>query len=259
MAEELQGYGQSVDSIHGEMKEILGYDYRVDPYNPWFSLKERKLNVPFIAREMLWYLKGDRRDSSIGEYAAVWASVFKADGMAVSNYGHELFHNQRLGHALGLLERERSTRRAIVHFGHNVGVTSHDQKKDQSCMTSMHFMIRDEVLEVVVHNRAQDFIYGVSGDAVFVAIVANIVGSWFEIPVAPIKVQVSSFHHYPKHTDLVARLVDSESYQIPWRTDMMDRIEAKQLVLGGDLPGTLKPWLKELVNTEKEAWWPDSH
>lgn len=258
MAHDLIYQGKEVQSKDGTMVELLGYQYKIDPYNPWFALTERKLNVPFIAREMLWYIKGDRRDSSIGEYAGVWASVFEADGMAVSNYGHELFHNQRLGHVIGLLERERSTRRAIVHFGHNSGVTSHEQKKDQSCMTAMQFMIRDECLEVVVQNRAQDYIYGVSGDAVLVAIVANIVAGWFEIPMAPITVQVASFHHYPKHAALVERLVDSDAYQIEWKGDLVGKAEAKQLVLGGPLPGQLRTWLRSLVNTEKEIWWPAS-
>ena len=258
MAFDLEYNGKEVESKDGTMLELLGYNYEVDPYNPWFSLTERKLNVPFIAREMLWYLRGDRKDSSIAEYAGVWRSVFEADGQAVSNYGHELFHNQRLGHAIGLLERERSTRRAIVHFGNNSGVTSHEQKKDQSCMTAMQFMIRDECLETIVQNRAQDYIYGVSGDAVFVSIVANIVAGWFEVPMAPIKVQVASFHRYPKHADLVKRLIESEEYSIPWKGDLIGKAEAKQMVLGGPFKGTFRPWLGDLVESTKEEWWPTS-
>ena len=75
MARDLTRHGHEVD----DMLEIIGYTYKVDPYNPWFSLTERKLSVPFIAREMLWYLKGDRKDASIGDYAGVWRSVFEAD------------------------------------------------------------------------------------------------------------------------------------------------------------------------------------
>lgn len=260
MAEDLIKYGHEVEAQDGSgaMLEIIGYNYEIDPYNPWFSLTERKLSVPFIAREMLWYLKGDRKDDSIANYAGVWRSVFDADGQAVSNYGHELFHNQRLGHVIGLLERERSTRRAIIHFGNNAGVTSHDQKKDQSCMTSMQFLIRDEVLETVVNQRSQDYIYGVSGDAVLTTIATNLVAAWFEIPMAPIKQQVGSFHRYPKHEEMVERLIGSETYTIPWKGDLIRKAEAKQLVLGGPLRGAFKQWMMDLTEINKETWWPTS-
>jgi len=235
-----------IPSIHGYMKEVIGYTYKIDPYNPWFALTERKLKVPFIARELLWYMKGDRKDSSIGEHAGVWKSVFEADVQAVSNYGHEVFLNQRLGHIVGLLQQEPSTRRAIIHFGHNAGVTSHENKKDQSCMTSMQFLLRDDRLHVVVNQRSQDYIYGVSGDAVFTTMVTNIVARFFEVPMAPIIQQVGSFHHYPKHEKMVSKLVDSPGYELEWRGASMSRRDAANLLLGKG-EGPFKTWVHSLT------------
>jgi len=209
-----------------DMREILDYHYTINAYDPWFALTERKLNVPFIAREMLWYLNGDMEDDSIAEYAGVWRSVLDHDGMARSNYGYRAFTEGGLARAAHLLKKEPATRRAMVYFGDDQWVYDHDDVKDQPCANSIHWMIRGGKVHTIISQRSQDFIYGVSGDAIIMSIFSLVVSKIVGLPLAPMKVQVASFHHYPKHKEMVQRLVRSDTYKIDWPYPLMTSVEA---------------------------------
>ena len=239
MARDLNILGQDAPD---DMREILDYQYLIDPYNPWFSLAERKLNVPFIAKEVLWYVGGDREDHSIGEHAGVWRSVFEHDGRAVSNYGYQAFRMGGLGKVIDLLVEEPNTRRAIIYFGENDLVKTHAEVKDQPCANSIHFLVRRGILHTIISQRSQDFIYGVSGDAVIMAIFSNLVAAVLGIAQAPLRVQVSSFHHYPKHKEMMKVLPGSDVYQIEWPYKLLDASEALRIVDMSDLSGPFMQW-----------------
>ena len=240
MAIDLRQRGHAGDM---ETTEIINYHYQIDADNPWFALKERKLNVPFIMKELIWYLEGNPRATWIGEHAALWKSVIDHDGMAVSNYGWEAFGKQGLKRVISLLEAEPMTRRAILYFGDNAYVKPHTLTKDQPCANSVHWMVRGGLLRTVISQRSQDYIYGVSGDAVFFTMLTNIVAAMLQVPaVAPIDVQVASFHHYPKHTEMVTNLMNPTPYHIPWRGSKIFKAEATDL-LGGGVGGPFANWV----------------
>ena len=213
MAYDLQTYGKPGDM---DTTELIGYDYYINPKNPWFALTERKLKVPFIMKELQWYLDGDPAAAWIGEHAGVWKSVIDHDKRAVSNYGMTAFRDRRLEHVTRILFERPMSRRAIMYFGNNAYVRHHTETKDQPCANSIHWMVRDNVLHTVVSQRSQDYIYGVSGDAVFMTMLTNLVAGALGVEMGLIHVQCASFHHYPKHTEMVKRLVNSEGYELDW-------------------------------------------
>jgi len=250
-----QGYRQAVTDLHfrghpyedsnGVMLELIGYTYMIDPTNPWFSFMERKLSPSFIAKELFWYVNGDKADASIGETAKVWKSVIDADGEAVSNYGYQAFTMQRLGHAIGLLGIEPETRRAIIYFGENEHVTRHEYKKDQPCANSIQFLIRDGTLHTVVSQRSQDLIYGVAGDAVFFSFLSLLASKILDVSLGLIDQQCGSFHRYPKHKQMVESLLNPTPYHLDWKTELMTKKEALNIVLTKDTSGPFMTWLKD--------------
>lgn len=249
------------DGELGDMgtREIIGYNYWINPYDPWFSLAERKLNVPFIMKEMEWYLDGNPAAKWIGDHAGVWKSVLDHDKWAVSNYGFEAFANGRLARVVKLLREEPMTRRAIVYFGSNAYVTDHMTKKDQPCASSIHFMVRNGRLKTVINQRSQDYIYGVSGDAIIFTLMVNLVAAALEVEADPILVQCGSFHHYPKHKEMVSKLLNPTIYTIEWPVpEMLTQDMAIQtLTWGRKKPNELIDWIHDLAwNEDKENFWP---
>ena len=242
MAMDLRILGQPGDM---GTTEIINYGYQIDPHNPWFSLKERKLNVPFIMKELIWYMDGNMEAKWIGDHAKVWKSVLEHDGRAVSNYGHETFAKGGLGRAVEILSDEPMSRRAMVYFGNNEYVKHHTVTKDQPCANSIHWMVRDGVLRTIVSQRSQDYIYGVSGDAVFMALITNLVAAALDVEMAPIDVQVASFHHYPRHEEMVRRLVHSDRYHIDWYGHQVSAGEASSLIYSHPVAkyGELMLWI----------------
>lgn len=250
MAMDLRLLGRRGDM---DTKEIINYNYQIDPTNPWFSLTERKLNVPFIMKELVWYLQGDMEAAWIGEHAGVWKSVIEHDGRAVSNYGYEAFDRRGITRLINLLKDEPMTRRAILYFGNNRLVLPHTTVKDQPCANSIHFMVRGGTLRTIISQRSQDFIYGVSGDAVFFTLLTNIVAAALQVDAAPIDVQVASFHHYPKHEAMVERLVTSEAYHIDWLGHQMFAREAEAMATSGlSAGGPVIAWIMKEARFEQE-------
>ena len=235
-----------------DTREIIGYNYQIDPTNPWFSLDARKLNVPFIMKELVWYLQGDMTDPWIGEHAGVWKSVLDHDGRAVSNYGHEAFNRRGMTRVINLLMEEPMTRRAVLYFGQNSYVLPHTTVKDQPCANSIHFMVRRGMLRTIISQRSQDFIYGVSGDAVFFTLLTNMVAAALQVDAAPIEVQVASFHHYPKHEKMVEAIITSDGYHIDWLGHQMFAREANAMATSGlSAGGPVFGWIMKEAQFEQ--------
>lgn len=246
MAQDLVNHGQPGDM---GTTELIGYNYTISPFYPWFTLKDRKLKPAFVGKELQWYLEGDMHDPWIGEHAKVWKSVIDHDGRAVSNYGAEAFSWYGMDRLLKLLDMEPETRRAILYFGRNEYVQLHSTVKDQPCASSIHFMLRDGILHTVISQRSQDYIYGVAGDAVFFTMLTNLMASALEANhQADIIVQAGSFHHYPKHTQMVDWLQESDSSGhlewLPW----IEPDEARAIIRkGGRHKSPYTEWVRRLA------------
>ena len=230
---------------HNDTIERLGVRYFIDAKAPWFSFEERKLNVSFTHRELLWYVRGDRGDSSIGEYARIWRYIFDRDGYAASNYGHVLFKEYRLMDAANMLKEDPGTRRAVVYIGDNSGVNLN--RADVPCTTSMQFIVRDGFLHSFVNMRSQDLIFGLGNDAVFFSLVHLLVARAVGVVPTGTTMMIGSLHVYERHHDMLGALLNPTSIEIPWRQELLGPAEANQILTQQTTSGKFMTWVKEQV------------
>ena len=95
--------------------EIEDYKYTLNPYERFVSFKSRKMNLDYVKRECLWYLKGDKYDTSICEHARMWRRLINSDGSINSNYGQYIFgQQQQFDIALQTLLSDPDSRRASI-------------------------------------------------------------------------------------------------------------------------------------------------
>ena len=195
--------------------EIENYSYELPPFVRFQSFQSRKLNVQYIKDELLWYIKGDRFDTSIAAKAKIWQGIINDDGSINSNYGQYIFTGKQFDNAVKLLAADKDSRRAsmvILGDDHLLSDT-----KDVPCTYALNFRIRDDKLNMSVHMRSQDAIYGMGNDAPAFSFIHEMMlnalrahypqlgyGTYFHI--------ADSFHVYERHFPMLDKLCADDPY-----------------------------------------------
>ena len=96
------------------IKEIENFHYNFEPYTRFANFECRKLNLNYIKKEFLWYLKGNRYDTSIVEYAKLWGDIVNEDGSINSNYGQYIFTSGQFDKVIETLKNDKDSRRASI-------------------------------------------------------------------------------------------------------------------------------------------------
>ena len=188
--------------------EVEDFSYDLQPYVRFANFEHRKLNLNYIKDEFQWYLKGNRFDTSITEKASMWKGIIDDDGGINSNYGQYIFGEQQqfLGAANQLLEDKDSRRASIVILTHEkLGA------KDTPCTYAMNFRIRQNKLNMSVHMRAQDAIFGMGNDAPAFSFVHEMMYQYLkdtykELEYGNYHHTADSFHVYERHFKMLSHL-----------------------------------------------------
>ncbi len=228
----------------GDTVEILNASYTIDTNYPLYRFKARKLSLPYIGREIEWYVQGSMYDYTIAEHARIWRDIFDQDGYALSNYGHTLFSAGELIRVTEQLRKKRNTRRAIVLLNKNEWVN--EKRADVPCTQTMQFFSRKGMLTTLVHMRSQDVIYGLGNDAPFFSFVHHIVARATGLQVGHIGMNVGSLHIYTRHFDMAQKIIsDPETVEMEWPIDLLTPTEAVG-ILDGNTNGAFMTWVKGL-------------
>lgn len=190
--------------------EIENFSYTLPPFVRFCNFECRKLNLDYVKKEFLWYLKGDRFDKSILDSASMWKNLVNEDGSINSNYGQYVFgERKQFDDAKKFLEDDRDSRRAsiVILSGEHLRMVT----KDVPCTYSLNFRIRNNRLNMSVHMRSQDAIFGMGNDAPAFSFIHEMMvcalrekypeleyGDYFHI--------ADSFHVYERHFEMLTKL-----------------------------------------------------
>lgn len=165
--------GKFVSPRGQRVLEVENFQYVLKPYQRFQSFNCRKFNLNYVKDELLWYLKGERYDVSIAEKAKIWKEIINKDGSINSNYGQYIFPPRVFGggqfdNVIKTLTDDKDSRRAsmmILNRDHLLSVT-----KDVPCTYALNFRIRAGMrcpnqLNMTVHMRSQDAVFGMGNDA----------------------------------------------------------------------------------------------
>lgn len=194
--------------------EIEDFSYILPARSRFCNFEARKLNMDYVKREFLWYLRGDRFDLSITEHAKMWKGLVNGDGSINSNYGQYVFGDIRqFDNVVKTLRSDKDSRRAsivILNSGHLASDT-----KDVPCTYAMNFRIREDRLNMSVGMRSQDAVFGMGNDApafsfihemVFVAMTEFYPG----LEMGNYQHSANSFHVYERHFPMLEKLAGLE-------------------------------------------------
>jgi thymidylate synthase len=250
--------------------ELEHYTYELPAYSRFPNFEGRKLSLDYIKREFLWYLRGNRMDASITKYAKIWADVQNQDGSINSNYGQYIFNRKMVYNSEGAmvnvspfervvneLLKDKDSRRAsisILNSNHFNGVT-----KDVPCTYSLNFRIRDDKLNMSVHMRSQDAVFGMGNDApcfsfIHEMVFAALEEACFGLELGTYTHTSDSFHVYERHFKLVEAIVEGAPY-IPTECPFINGIEeVRHLTFGihGRYPLGANAWCYEQLAQPRE-------
>jgi thymidylate synthase len=196
--------------------ECEHFSYELEPYVRFTNFKDRKLNINYIKKEFLWYLRGDRYDMSICDHAKIWGDVKVLDSRGLpyinSNYGHYVFTKGGMTRVVRELIKDRDSRRASIIILGSEPEHFIDEAKDVPCTYSLNFRIRDNRVNMSVHMRSQDAVFGMGNDAPCFSFIHEMVFVYLkevypELGLGTYYHTADSFHVYERHFDLVRNIV----------------------------------------------------
>jgi len=199
------------------ISEVENFTYELPPYVRFQNYKCRKLNVAYTKKEVLWYIKGDKFDASICQHAKMWGEIINKDGSINSNYGQYIFHTNQFDNVVMTLTKDKDSRRAsmvILDREHLFADT-----KDVPCTYALNFRIRDNAVNMSVHMRSQDAIYGMGNDAPAFSIIHEMVFNALKRAYPDVKYGTyfhvaDSFHVYEKHFGMLSKIVSGNEYEL---------------------------------------------
>jgi len=197
-----------------KIRELEDYKFTIDPMYPFMNFKHRNLKIEYFKKEMLWKLSGDPFNRSIMAHAKMWESVQNNDGSFNSNYGQYWFGEQMgLFVAFNELVKDLYSRRAVIPMlrASHIG----PQVKDTVCTESVGFRIRDGMLNMSIHMRSSDQIFGLGTDIPTFAFLQRLLHGMLrsvypELMLGNMTIVAMSSHIYERHFEMVkAILADS--------------------------------------------------
>lgn len=202
------------------VKEIEDYSFTLFPFARFQNFESRNMKLDYLKDEFLWYLKGDRYDTSIGEKAKMWKEIVETDGGINSNYGQYIFNDRcpQFDQVVKILTEDKDSRRAsivILSPQHVFTAT-----KDLPCTYSLNFRIREDHLNMSVHMRSQDAIFGMTNDIPTFSFIHEMVLNALKIKYPDLQYgtyhhSVESFHVYERHFEMLEKLCRPDEKYIP--------------------------------------------
>jgi len=226
--------GTEVSPRGSKCIEICNYNYILPPYVRFANFKSRKLSLSYIKKEFLWYLRGDKYDTSICKDASLWKTLINRDGSINSNYGQYVFGTMnQFNNVVEMLCDDKDSRRAsimILGAHHLLSKT-----KDYPCTYCINFRIRNNRLDMTVRMRSQDAIYGMGNDAPTFSFIHEMMyvtlrdKFYSDLEYGNYHHSADSFHVYEKHYDMLENIAKEDEYMEVDCPKISSYIEAEML------------------------------
>ena len=205
-------YGKLTSPRGQESLEIENYTYDLDPYVRFINFKSRNFKLDYVKQEFLWYLRGDKFDTSITNHAKMWEGLINTDGSINSNYGQYLFRDlpkSQFQNIVNQLKEDKDSRRASMSILSKEHLLS--DTKDVPCTYSLNFRIRENKLNMTVRMRSQDSVFGMTNDAPAFSftheMVLNALREFYpDLEYGNYHHSADSFHVYSRHFEMIQKI-----------------------------------------------------
>jgi len=227
--------------------EIENFTYSVAPFVRFNSFAGRNYNVPYLKREMAWYINADPTDLSIAEHAKQWGKIV-ANGKLNSNYGSYWFGAYGVKYIVSTLQKDPMSRRAVIPMYGTDDDHMDKDAKDVPCTIAIEFRLRDGYLNCRAIMRSQDILWGMGNDLPTFSFLQELVAVLLNANVGTLTISVGSFHVYESRIEMFKSILSQSKYEpIADKPPRIGRYEAHNLIEKSINPSfEFSRWLQNL-------------
>lgn len=220
----IMDYGTEVDPRGLVVKEIQGLHIKVnEPWKHVITNNERKMDLRFAVGEFLWYLDKDDSLERMLFYNKRYKN-FSDDGNSLHGaYGPRIFKTA-WANAKNKLRSDTHSRQAVINI-YDTNVDLKKATKDVPCTLSMHFMIRNNKLQLFVNMRSNDLIWGFPYDTFSFTMFQELMAKEIGVEMGSYHHYINSAHIYKRHFEISQKIRNSlgRSYGLNLELDYIDK------------------------------------
>ncbi len=241
--------------------EVENFSFELPPYVRFTNFYARKFNLAYVKKELLWYLRGDRFDTSIADEAKMWGPLIHTDGSLDSNYGQYIFGEGQFDRVIEILRGDPDSRRAVIVILNSKHIAG--DRADIPCTYSIAFRIRERespdggALNMTVRMRSNDAIFGMSNDVPLFSLIHEMMlhalrEIYPRLEYGTYHHSADSFHVYERHFGMLDELTSRDHMYILIKCPMISGPDEVRYLRAGvanleHIPEKFKysRWLKE--------------
>lgn len=228
LCEKLFTCGSVHTSRRGATREITGYVARIkDPKSCVVWNNRRNFSPTYACGELMWYLSGSDSGEFIRHYAPSY-DQFLNGGRAHGAYGRRWAKWQQVELCLNLLREKSNTRQAVMTCWEpgDLQVALDGEMRDVPCTLSLHWIVRDGKLNLIVTMRSNDAWLGTPNDVFAFCMLQRLFADELSMDVGFYQHQVGSMHVYER--DFI-KMIEAQSVRMPYRSDPLEFVERNEL------------------------------
>jgi thymidylate synthase len=203
----------TVVATRGEMAETIGALIEVTKPRARLSRSETRGKIYSSIGELLWYLTHDNRLDFIERYLSRYRDESEDKVTVYGGYGPRLFkqrgHDQ-IQNVINLLTARPTSRRAVIQLFNAEDIA--DEHCEIPCTTTMQFLVRDQLLNLVVTMRSNDAYIGLPHDTFCFTMLQEIIARTLGLEIGTYRHFVASLHLYKKNWEAAQQFLD-EGFQ----------------------------------------------
>jgi thymidylate synthase len=195
-----------------------------------------KIIKDYSEKETILFDKGDR--VALKDISQVWKRIQNPDGTVNANYGYMVYHLKDAANPLFTEEKMsqwewaknrllllKKTNQAYIHF--NRPKDQWNENLDQPCCMFIQFQIRDDKLNLVVHMRSNDLVYGFPYNILYFVklmhrMISEVKFKYNTLSIGNLIYYASSIHYYTKHKSKVEAMLGINDLKSNVYKDILD-------------------------------------
>ena len=202
-------------------RACFGYQMRFDLAAGFPLVTTKKIHLPSLVHELLWFLRGDTNTRYLREHGVtIWDEWADERGELGPVYGHQWRswgtadgrHIDQISAALELLRRNPDSRRIIVSAW-NVGEL--EQMALQPCHALFQFHVADGRLSCQLYQRSADVFLGVPFNIASYALLTHMMAQQAELRPGEFIWTGGDCHLYLNHLEQAALQLGREPLPLP--------------------------------------------
>lgn len=200
----------SVVASKGSTVEVHGIVLELTRPRARLSRTDTKGHVFSGFGEFLWYISANNRLDQIQYYISRYDEWAEDDRTIWGAYGPRIFGGERSQYEVVqsiLVDRPTSRQAVIQLFDEN---DIRQKYKDTPCTCTLQFLIRDGLLNMVVHMRSNDVYKGLPHDVFAFTMIQEILARDLGVALGTYKHMIGSFHLYDDDRLKVARYLEED-------------------------------------------------